>query len=69
MASRSFDDERDYFYPYAYLTDQRQMLMDKSRMDAYYSAIMGNKPHFNGKAVLDCGTGNYPLAIHFHANL
>eukprot|EP00873_Tetraselmis_striata_P005978 jgi/Tetstr1/426242/TSEL_016562.t1 len=58
-----FSDERDYFYPYAFLSDQRQMLMDAARMDAYHTAIHGNPSHFRGKAVLDCGTGTGVLAI------
>ena len=59
----AFQDERDYFYPYAFLTDQRLMLEDEPRMARYHEAIFRNAAeHFEGKAVLDCGTGTGVLA-------
>ncbi|KAK9269642.1 hypothetical protein L1049_001419 [Liquidambar formosana] len=39
------------------------MLSDRVRMDAYYDAVFKNKHHFNGKTVLDVGTGSGILAI------
>ena len=39
------------------------MLMDHVRMRAYHSAIMSNKSLFEGKVVLDVGTGSGVLAM------
>jgi protein arginine N-methyltransferase 1 len=39
------------------------MLMDHVRMRAYHSAIMKNKSLFEGKVVLDVGTGSGVLSI------
>eukprot|EP00607_Mallomonas_marina_P002134 CAMPEP_0182434426 /NCGR_PEP_ID=MMETSP1167-20130531/69738_1 /TAXON_ID=2988 /ORGANISM="Mallomonas Sp, Strain CCMP3275" /LENGTH=358 /DNA_ID=CAMNT_0024624291 /DNA_START=54 /DNA_END=1130 /DNA_ORIENTATION=+ len=56
-------DFANYFCSYAYLYHQKQMLMDHVRMQAYYSAIMQNKQLFQGKVILDVGTGSGVLAI------
>lgn len=56
-------DFANYFCSYAYLYHQKQMLMDHVRMRAYYNAIMHNKQLFDGKTVLDVGTGSGVLAI------
>lgn len=56
-------DFANYFCSYAYLYHQKQMLMDHVRMQAYHSAIMCNKEMFEGKVVLDVGTGSGVLAI------
>jgi len=56
-------DYANYFCSYAYLYHQKQMLMDHNRMRAYHSAIMSNKHLFEGKIVLDVGTGSGVLAI------
>ncbi|KAI4344090.1 hypothetical protein L6164_011360 [Bauhinia variegata] len=56
-------DFANYFCTYAFLFHQKEMLSDRVRMDAYYNAIFENKHHFNGKAVLDVGTGSGILAI------
>ena len=56
-------DFANYFCSYAYLYHQKQMLMDHVRMRAYHNAIMMNKSMFEGKVVLDVGTGSGVLAI------
>lgn len=56
-------DFANYFCSYAYLYHQKQMLMDHVRMRAYNSAIMLNKHLFEGKVILDVGTGSGVLAI------
>ncbi|KAF5184993.1 arginine methyltransferase [Thalictrum thalictroides] len=56
-------DFANYFCTYAYLYHQKEMLCDRVRMDAYYNAVFQNKEHFNGKTVLDVGTGSGILAI------
>ncbi|KDP32361.1 hypothetical protein JCGZ_13286 [Jatropha curcas] len=56
-------DFANYFCTYAFLYHQKDMLSDRVRMDAYYNAIFENKHHFNGKTVLDVGTGSGILAI------
>jgi protein arginine N-methyltransferase 1 len=56
-------DFANYFCSYAYLYHQKQMLMDHNRMRAYHSAIMKNKSCFEGKVVLDVGTGSGVLSI------
>ncbi|KAK3260588.1 hypothetical protein CYMTET_30468 [Cymbomonas tetramitiformis] len=60
---QAFSDQGDYFYPYAFITDQKKMLEDVPRMAAYHAAMMDNADHFAGKAVLDCGTGTGILAV------
>lgn len=56
-------DFANYFCSYAYLYHQKQMLMDHVRMRAYHSAIMQNRQLFEGKVVLDVGTGSGVLSI------
>ncbi|XP_022749731.1 protein arginine N-methyltransferase PRMT10-like isoform X2 [Durio zibethinus] len=56
-------DFANYFCTYAFLYHQKEMLCDRVRMDAYYSAVFQNKHHFKGKTVLDVGTGSGILAI------
>ncbi len=56
-------DFANYFCSYAYLYHQKQMLMDHVRMRAYHSAIVGNRALFEGKTVLDVGTGSGILSI------
>ncbi|GFP84503.1 protein arginine n-methyltransferase prmt10 [Phtheirospermum japonicum] len=56
-------DFANYFCTYGFLYHQKEMLCDRVRMDAYYNAIFQNKHHFQGKAVLDVGTGSGILAI------
>ena len=56
-------DFANYFCSYAYLYHQKQMLMDHVRMRAYHASIMQNKSLFEGKVVLDIGTGSGILSI------
>eukprot|EP01035_Chromulina_nebulosa_P021290 gene21290-27585_t len=56
-------DYANYFCSYAYLYHQKQMLMDHVRMRAYHNSIMLNKHLFEGKVVLDVGTGSGILSI------
>ncbi|KAF7806356.1 protein arginine N-methyltransferase PRMT10 [Senna tora] len=56
-------DYAQYFCTYSFLYHQKDMLSDRVRMNAYYNAVFQNKHHFNGKAVLDVGTGSGILAI------
>ncbi|KAL6984851.1 Protein arginine N-methyltransferase prmt10 [Sarracenia purpurea var. burkii] len=56
-------DFANYFCTYAFLYHQKEMLSDRVRMDAYYNAVFENKHHFDGKTVLDVGTGSGILAI------
>ncbi|CAI0543038.1 unnamed protein product [Linum tenue] len=56
-------DFANYFCTYAFLYHQKEMLSDRVRMNAYYDSIFRNKHHFNGKTVLDVGTGSGILAI------
>ncbi|THU52453.1 hypothetical protein C4D60_Mb10t04140 [Musa balbisiana] len=56
-------DFANYFCTYAYLYHQKEMLADRVRMDAYFNAVFQNKHHFQGKVVLDVGTGSGILAI------
>ncbi|KAF5749661.1 protein arginine N-methyltransferase PRMT10 [Tripterygium wilfordii] len=56
-------DFAQYFCTYAFLYHQKEMLSDRVRMDAYFNAVFKNKHHFQGKTVLDVGTGSGILAI------
>jgi protein arginine N-methyltransferase 1 len=56
-------DFANYFCTYAFLYHQKEMLSDRVRMDAYYDSIFRNARHFQGKVVLDVGTGSGILAI------
>lgn len=42
---------------------QKDMLEDHKRTGAYYQAVMQNRRQFEGKVVLDVGTGSGILAV------
>lgn len=42
---------------------QKDMLEDHKRTGAYYNACMQNRAQFQGKVILDVGTGSGILAI------
>ncbi|KAL7541904.1 hypothetical protein ACHAWF_007052 [Thalassiosira exigua] len=56
-------DFANYFCAYAQLYHQKQMLTDHHRMAAYHAAIAGNREVFEGKVVMDVGTGSGILAV------
>ena len=56
-------DYANYFSSYADLYHQKVMLTDHNRMEAYHSAIIGNKDLFKDKVVMDIGTGSSILAV------
>ncbi|KAK9805341.1 hypothetical protein WJX73_003869 [Symbiochloris irregularis] len=56
-------DFANYFCTYGYLYHQKDMLEDHKRTGAYYQAVMQNRRQFEGKVVLDVGTGSGILAI------
>ena len=69
-ASKSWDGEvtdleqRNYFWSYDQLYCQKEMLEDAVRMEAYHKAIKGaNAINFDGKVVLDVGSGTGVLAL------
>jgi protein arginine N-methyltransferase 1 len=59
-------DEQDYlryFRSYSFISHQRSMLEDHKRTSAYYRAILDNRRQFEGRVVLDVGTGSGILAM------
>ncbi len=52
-----------YFRSYSFISHQRSMLEDHKRTTAYYRAILDNRKQFEGKVVLDVGTGSGILAM------
>lgn len=62
-AQAAASDFANYFCSYAQLYHQKQMLADHNRMAAYHSAIIGNRAAFEGKVVMDVGSGSGILAV------
>lgn len=62
--ARKAKDFSEYFSAYGELHHQKDMLTDTHRMDSYYTAITANaRDVFEGKVVMDVGTGSGILAI------
>ena len=59
------DGEQSFFYYYGQLAHQQNMLQDTTRTGAYYNAICGQARavNFQGKVVMDVGTGTGILAM------
>uniref|UniRef100_A0A8D8XX88 Probable protein arginine N-methyltransferase 6.2 n=2 Tax=Cacopsylla melanoneura TaxID=428564 RepID=A0A8D8XX88_9HEMI len=62
-AAETNSNDEEYFESYADLEVHKLMLADSVRNEAYRSAICDNPDIFNGKTVLDVGTGTGFLAI------
>ena len=56
-------DFANYFCSYAQIYHQKQMLADHNRMAAYHSSVIGNRDVFEGKVVMDVGSGSGILAV------
>ena len=56
-------DYANYFCTYSFLYHQKDMLEDHKRTSAYFNACLKNQAVFEGKVVLDVGTGSGILAI------
>lgn len=65
MSPKGSVEEKDpvYFNYYGQLQHQQNMLEDHVRTEAYYRAITENKAAFEGKVVLDVGTGTGILSF------
>ena len=60
----SFNSNTDYYYgSYSHFNIHEEMLKDKARTDAYKNAIERNVHLFEGKTVLDIGTGTGILSL------
>ncbi|KAI8468281.1 MAG: putative histone-arginine methyltransferase CARM1 [Monoraphidium minutum] len=52
-----------YFHYYGMLQHQQNMLQDATRTGTYHAAILGNRPDFEGKVVMDVGAGSGILSL------
>ncbi|CAI6351432.1 unnamed protein product [Macrosiphum euphorbiae] len=59
----NLEDDHGYFGSYSSVDIHYEMLKDKVRTESYCSAILQNTPSFNGKTVLDLGTGSGILSM------
>ena len=60
----SFNSNQDYYFgSYSHFNIHEEMLKDKARTDAYKNAIEKNVHLFEGKTVLDIGTGTGILSL------
>ncbi|CAD7696953.1 unnamed protein product [Ostreobium quekettii] len=56
-------DYANYFCTYSFIYHQKDMLEDHKRTGSYFNAVMRNRGAFEGRVVLDVGTGSGILAI------
>ena len=60
----SFNSNKDYYFgSYSHFNIHEEMLKDKARTDAYKNSIEKNAHLFEGKTVLDIGTGTGILSL------
>ncbi|XP_025423173.1 protein arginine N-methyltransferase 1-like [Sipha flava] len=59
----NLEDDQGYFGSYSSVDIHYEMLKDKVRTESYSSAILLNASSFNGKTVLDLGTGSGILSM------
>ncbi|MEW5310733.1 MAG: hypothetical protein WDW38_002501 [Sanguina aurantia] len=52
-----------YFHYYSCIMHQQNMLQDHQRTGTYYTAIVGNRSDFEGKVVMDVGSGSGILSL------
>jgi len=63
-AKMSFNSNKDYYYgSYSHFNIHEEMIRDKARTEAYKRAIEQNRHLFEGKTVLDIGTGTGILSL------
>lgn len=55
--------QRMYFSSFSRLATQSSMMVDETRTSAYHRAILNNKADFDGKVIMDVGSGSGILAF------
>ncbi|VVC26565.1 Zinc finger C2H2-type,Protein arginine N-methyltransferase,S-adenosyl-L-methionine-dependent [Cinara cedri] len=62
-STMNLEDDQGYFASYSCVEIHYEMLKDKVRTESYSSAILMNAHSYNGKTVLDLGTGSGILSM------
>jgi type I protein arginine methyltransferase len=63
-AKMSFNSNKDYYFgSYSHFNIHEEMIRDRARTEAYKKAIEQNRHLFQGKTVLDIGTGTGILSL------
>jgi predicted RNA methylase len=63
-AKMSFNSNKDYYFgSYSHFNIHEEMLKDRARTEAYKNAIAKNRHLFEGKTILDIGTGTGILSL------